>query len=71
MFYNKLYLFSFDQTNAGGSINTSYPLAELGFKKLGPIPLDNVTAGMGYQLENIGISGITQFTTFDIARYKG
>jgi outer membrane protein insertion porin family len=71
MFYNKLYLFSFDQTNAGGSINTSYPLTELGFKKLGPIPLDNVTAGMGYQLENIGISGITQFTTFDIARYKG
>lgn len=71
MFYNKLYLYSFDQTNAGGSINTSYPLTELGFKKLGPIPLDNVTAGMGYQLENIGISGISQFTTFDIARYKG
>jgi outer membrane protein insertion porin family len=71
MFYNKLYLFSFDQTNAGGSINTSYPLTELGFKKIGPIPLDNVTAGLGYQLENIGISGITQFTTFDIARFKG
>ncbi len=71
IFYNKLYLYSFDQTNAGGSINTSYPLTELGFKKLGPIPLDNVTAGMGYQLENIGISGITQFTNFDIARYKG
>ncbi len=70
-FYNKLYLYSFDQTNAGGSINTSYPLTELGFKKLGPIPLDDVTAGMGYQLENIGISGINQFTTFDIARYKG
>jgi len=71
VFYNKLYLFSFDQTNAGGTINTSYTLTELGFKKLGPIPLDNVTAGLGYQLENVGISGITQFTTFDIARYKG
>jgi len=70
-FYNKLYLYSFDQTNAGGAINTSYPLTELGFKKLGPIPLDDVTAGLGYQLENIGISGINQFTTFDIARYKG
>ena len=71
MFYNKLYLYSFDQTNAGGAINTSYPLTELGFKKLGPIPLDYVTGGLGYQLENIGISGINQFTTFDIARYKG
>jgi outer membrane protein insertion porin family len=71
IFYNKLYLFSFDQTNGGGSINTSYPLTELGFRKLGPIPLDNVTAGLGYQLENIGISGINQFTTFDIARFKG
>ncbi len=70
-FYNKLYLFSFDQTNAGGSINTSYPLTELGFRKLGPIPLDDITAGLGYQLENIGISGINQFTTFDIARFKG
>ena len=71
IFYNKLFLFSFDQTNGGGSINTSYPLTELGFKKLGPIPLDNVTAGLGYQLQNVGISGISQFTTFDIARYKG
>ena len=71
VFYNKLYLSSFDQSNAGGSINTSYPLTELGFKKLGPIPLDNVTAGLGYQLENVGISGINEFTTFGIARYKG
>ena len=71
LFYNKLYLYSFDQTNAGGSINTSYPLTELGLKKIGPIPLDDVTAGLGYQLENVGISGINQFTTFDIARYKG
>jgi outer membrane protein insertion porin family len=71
IFYNKLYLYSFDQTNGGGSITTSYPLTELGFKKLGPIPLDNVTAGLGYQLENVGISGVNGFTTFDIARYKG
>ena len=71
IFYNKLYLYSFDQTNGGGSITTSYPLTELGFKKLGPIPLDYVTAGLGYQLENVGISGIGEFTTFDIARYKG
>jgi outer membrane protein insertion porin family len=71
IFYNKLYLSSFDQTNAGGAINTSYPLTELGLKKIGPIPLDDVTGGLGYQLENVGISGINQFTTFDIARFKG
>ena len=71
LFYDKLYLYSFDQTNAGAAINTTYPLTDLGFKKLGPLPLDNVTAGLGYQLENVGISGINQFTTFDIARYKG
>ncbi len=71
LFYDKLYLYSFDQTNAGGSINTSYPLTELGLRKIGPIPLDDVTAGLGYQLENVGVSGINQFTTFDIARYKG
>jgi outer membrane protein insertion porin family len=71
IFYNKLYLSSFDQSNAGGAINTSYPLTELGFKKLGPIPLDDITGGLGYQLESVGISGINQFTTFDIARYKG
>jgi outer membrane protein insertion porin family len=71
LFYDKLFLYSFDQTNAGGSINTTYPLTELGLKKIGPIPLDDVTAGLGYQLENVGISGVNQFTTFDIARYKG
>jgi outer membrane protein insertion porin family len=71
LFYNKLFLFSFDQTNAGGAINTSYPLTELGFRKLGPIPLDNVTAGLGYQFESVGISGLSNFSTFQLLRYKG
>jgi outer membrane protein insertion porin family len=70
-FYNKLYLFSFDQTNGGFQINTGYPLTELGFKKIGPLSLDDVTAGLGYQFESVGISGLSQFTTFDIQRYKG
>ncbi|HXZ88374.1 MAG TPA: outer membrane protein assembly factor BamA [Candidatus Binataceae bacterium] len=70
-FYNKLFLFSFDQTNAGFQINTGYPLTELGFKKIGPLPLDDVTAGLGYQFESVGISGLSEFTTFDIQRYKG
>jgi outer membrane protein insertion porin family len=71
LFYDKLFLFSFDQTNAGFQINTGYPLAELGFKKLGPFSLDNITLGLGYEFENVGISGLSQFTTFEILRYKG
>jgi outer membrane protein assembly factor BamA len=71
LFLNKLFLFSFDQTNAGFAITTGYPLTELGLKKIGPLPLDNVVAGLGYQYESVGIGGLSEFTTFDIARYKG
>jgi outer membrane protein insertion porin family len=71
LFYDKLFLFSFDQTNGGFQVNTDYPLVELGLKKLGPLPLDDVTAGLGYQFESVGISGLSDFTTFDILRYKG
>ncbi|HKV53382.1 MAG TPA: outer membrane protein assembly factor BamA [Candidatus Binataceae bacterium] len=71
VFYDKLFLFSFDQTNAGFQLNTGYPLAELGLKKLGPFSLENVTAGLAYQFESVGISGLSQLTTFDILRYKG
>jgi outer membrane protein insertion porin family len=71
VFYDKLYLYSFDQTNTGFLLNTTYPLTELGFKKLGPLPLDYVTAGLGYQFENVGIGGLSQFTTEQIAQYGG
>ena len=71
LFYDKLYLFSFNQTNAGFQINTEYPLAELGFKKLGPFSLEDITLGLGYQFESVGISGLSPLTTFEILRYKG
>ncbi len=70
-FYDKLYLFSFDQTNEGFQINTGYPLAELGFKKLGPFSLEDITLGLGYQFESVGIGALPEFTTFQILRYKG
>lgn len=70
-FYDKLYLYSFDQTNYGFQINTGYPLAELGFRKLGPFSLEDITLGLGYQFESVGISGLAPFTTFEILRYKG
>jgi outer membrane protein insertion porin family len=71
LFYDKLYLFSFNQTNAGFQFNLGYPLAELGFKKLGPFSLEDITLGMGYQFESVGIGGLPQVITYDIARYKG
>jgi outer membrane protein insertion porin family len=70
-FYDKLFLFSFNQTNAGFQINTGYPLADLGLKKLGPFSLEDVTAGLGYSFQSVGIGGLSQFTTFEIFRYKG
>jgi outer membrane protein insertion porin family len=71
LFYDKLYLFSFNQTNTGFQIQTGYPLAELGLKELGPFSLENITLGLGYQFENVGISGLSNFTTYQIYRYKG
>jgi outer membrane protein insertion porin family len=70
-FYDKLYLFSFNQSNAGFSITAGYPLSELGLKHLGPFSLDDINTSLGYQFESVGISGISEFTTFDIQRYKG
>jgi outer membrane protein insertion porin family len=70
-FYDKLYLFSFNQSNLGFQISTGYPLAELGFQKLGPFSLEDMTLGLGYQFESVGISGVPQVATFEILRYKG
>lgn len=70
-FDNELYLFSFDQSEAGFMLNSGYPLAQLGLRKIGPFSLNNITASLGYQFESVGISGLSPFTTFDILRYKG
>ncbi|MGC1399577.1 outer membrane protein assembly factor BamA [Candidatus Binatus sp.] len=71
LFDNKTYLLSFNQSSAGFTLTTSYPLTELGFKKLGPFSLKNITVGLGYSYQSIGITGLNQFTTYQIARYKG
>ena len=70
-FDNKLYLFSFDQSEIGFLLNSGYPLADLGLRKLGPFSLEHITAGLGYQFESVGISNLSPFTTFDIQRAKG
>jgi outer membrane protein insertion porin family len=71
LFDNKTYLLSFNQSSAGFTLSTTYPLTELGFKKLGPFSLKDITAGLGYSFQSIGITGLNQFTTFQIARAKG
>jgi outer membrane protein insertion porin family len=71
VFDSKTDLFTFHQNAAGGAITSSYPLSELGFKNIGPFSLRDVRAGLGYQFESVGIGGLSPFTTFQIARYKG
>ena len=71
LFDTKQYLLSFNQSAAGFTITTTYPLTDLGFKKLGPFSLKDITLGLGYSYQSIGITGLNQFTTFDIARYHG
>ncbi len=71
LFDNKTYLLSFNQSSAGFTLTTTYPLTELGFKKLGPFSLKDVQAGVGYTFQSIGITGLNQYTTYAISRYKG
>ena len=71
LFDNKQFLLSFNQSAAGFTLSTTYPLTELGFKKLGPFSLKDITAGLGYSFQSIGITGLNAFTTFQIARFKG
>lgn len=71
LFDNKSVLLSFDQSSAGFTLNTTYPLTELGFKKLGPLSLKDVSVGLGYSFQSIGITGLNQFTTEQIAQFAG
>ncbi len=71
LFDNKTFFLSFDQSAAGFTLTTTYPLVDLGLKKLGPLSLKDVTAGLGYQFQSVGITGLSPLTTFDIRRYQG
>lgn len=71
LFDNESYLISFNQTAVGFSLQSYYPLTELGLQSIGPLSLKNVNAGLGYQFESVGITGIQPFATFEILRDKG
>jgi outer membrane protein insertion porin family len=64
-------LFTFDQEATGFGINSYYPLTELGLKQIGPFSLKDVTAGLGYQFQRVGITNIAQLTTIQITEFEG
>jgi len=70
-FYDKIYLFTFNQSNTGFSLTASYPLTELGLRRIGRFSLGDINLSLGYTFESVGISGLSEFTTYDIYRYKG
>ena len=65
------FLPSFTRKSLGFALRTTYPLEELGLKKLGPLPLANVDAGLTYRFESVGIVGLSPFTTEQILQFKG
>jgi outer membrane protein insertion porin family len=65
------FLPSFTRKSIGFALRSSYPLEELGLKKIGPFSLHDVDAGLTYKFESIGITGLSTFTTQQIAQFKG
>ena len=64
-------LFTFNQEATGFGLNSYYPLTELGLKQIGPLSLEDVTAGLGYQFQRIGITNILSLTTIQISQFEG
>jgi outer membrane protein insertion porin family len=71
LYATKLVYFNFNRSSAGFALRTFYPLEELGLKKIGPFSLKDVSAGLQYRFESVGITGFSGLTTFEIRRYKG
>ena len=65
------FLPSFTRKSVGFALRSSYPLDELGLKKIGPFSLANVDAALTYRLESVGITGLAPFTTEQILQFKG
>ncbi len=65
------FLPSFTRSSLGFALRSTYPLAELGLKKIGPFSLRNVDAGLTYRFESVGITGLAPFTTEQILQFKG
>ncbi len=62
---------SFTRKSLGFALRSSYPLEELGLKKLGPFSLRDVDAGLTYRFESVGITNLSAFTTSQILQFQG
>jgi outer membrane protein insertion porin family len=72
LFDSEIFFRDFNRSTAGFGLRTYYPLVELGLKKIGPLSMEDVNAGLEYRFESVGIGGITSpFTTFEIRSFKG
>lgn len=71
LFFTRTSFFNFNRSQTGFAIRTLYPLVELGLKKIGPLSLETVSAGLEYRFESVGVTGITGLTTRDIRRFRG
>ena len=71
VFDSKTDLFTFHQNAAGGAINSELSAGRAGLQEHRPLLAQDVRAGLGYQFESVGIGGLSPFTTFQIARFKG
>ncbi len=65
------FLPSFTRKSLGFAVRSSYPLSELGLKKLGPFSLRDVDAGLTYRFESVGITNLSAFTTSQILQFQG
>ena len=65
------FLPSFTRKSLGFALRSSYPLDELGLKKLGPFSLADVDASLTYRFESVGVVGLSPFTTQQILQFKG
>jgi outer membrane protein insertion porin family len=72
LYDSQIFFLSFNRNAAGFALRTFYPLSELGLKKIGPLSTEDMSAGLQYKFESVGVTGINNpLTTFDIRRFKG
>jgi len=71
LFSTKFSFRNFSRSSVGFDFRTQYPLEDLGLKQIGPISLKDVSAGVQYLFENVGVTGVSQLSTLDIRRARG
>src|SRR5439155_22467485 len=71
LFLTRFRFFNFSRSASGFGFRTYYPLVELGLKKIGPLPMKDISAGLEYRFESVGVTGFSGFTTFDIRQAHG